>query len=96
VRLEWSALAMADLDRFAQFLHQQGSRIAGIVAGEIARKAETLIQQPLLGRAIAGREEYRQIVLRVLNADYVFQYRVDGDRIVVLRVFHAREARDSP
>jgi plasmid stabilization system protein ParE len=45
-------------------------------------------------RPIRGREEYRQIVLQVLHAAYVFQYRIDGERLVMLRVFHGREARD--
>ena len=42
---------------------------------------------------IAGRDEYRQMVLRVLNASYIFQYRYDGARLVMLRVFHSREQR---
>jgi plasmid stabilization system protein ParE len=48
----------------------------------------------MLGHPIGGREEYRQIVLQVLNAAYVFQYRIERDRLIVLRVFHGREARD--
>jgi len=42
---------------------------------------------------IAGHEHYRQIVLQVLNAAYVIQYRAEGERVVILRVFHGREAR---
>jgi plasmid stabilization system protein ParE len=42
---------------------------------------------------MAGREEYRQLVLEVLGGRYVFQYRYDGSRVVILRVFHAREHR---
>lgn len=33
-------------------------------------------------------------VLQVLNAPYVFEYRFDGERVVMLRVFHGREKRD--
>jgi plasmid stabilization system protein ParE len=51
------------------------------------------IRHPQLGRPIAGREEYRQLVLQVLGGNYVFQYRYDGARVVILRVFHAKEAR---
>jgi addiction module RelE/StbE family toxin len=94
MKVEWSDDALADLDRFAAFLRQQRPRLAGIVAEEIIKKVELLSEHPLLGRPIRGREEYRQVVLQVLNAAYVFQYRYDGDRLTMLRVFHGRETRD--
>lgn len=92
--VEWSDDALADLDRFAAFLHQHHPSLAGVVAREIVAKTQVLSDYPLLGRPIAGRDEYRQIVLQVLNAAYVFQYRYDGERLVMLRVFHGREARE--
>ena len=94
VEVEWSQDALADLERFAAFLHQHHPRLAGIVAQAIIDKAQLLSEFPRLGRAIAGRDEYRQLVLQVLNAPYVFQYRYDGERLVILRVFHGREQRD--
>jgi plasmid stabilization system protein ParE len=75
------------------FLEQHAPRLASIVAAEIIEKAQVLLEHPFLGRPIEGREEYRQIILQVLNAAYVFQYRLDGERLVILRVFHSREAR---
>src|SRR5260370_37658852 len=94
MRVEWSDDALADLDRFAAFLQLQHPSLANIVAEEIIDKAQLLSEHPLVGRAIEGREEYRQIILQVLNAAYVFQYRYDGKRLVMLRVFHGREVRD--
>ncbi len=94
MKLEWSADALADLDRFAHFLERQHPSLAAIVAEEIVAKTRVLSDQPQLGHPIAGREQYRQIVLQVLNGTYVFQYRFDGKRLVMLRVFHAREARE--
>jgi plasmid stabilization system protein ParE len=93
MKLEWSAAALADLDRFAAFLQERHPALAAIVAREILANAQALEQQPNLGYPLGARAPYRQIVLRVLRAKYVFRYRIDGDRIVMLRVFHGREAR---
>jgi toxin ParE1/3/4 len=94
MKLEWSDQALADLDRFAEFLHQEHPSLASRVATEIISKAQVLAEHPQLGRPLAGRQEYRQIVLQVLGAAYVFQYRFDGQRLVMLRVFHGRETRE--
>jgi plasmid stabilization system protein ParE len=93
MRDEWSADALADLDRFSDFLKQHYPSLAGIVGREVILKTRVLGLRPELGHRIGGHDDYRQIVLRVLNAPYVIQYRRDGERIVILRVFHGREAR---
>jgi plasmid stabilization system protein ParE len=92
--VEWSDDALADLNRFALFLQDKHPALAKRIALEIVAKSRVLAEHPRLGRPILGREEYRQIVLQVLNARYVFQYRYDGNRLVMLRVFHGRESRD--
>lgn len=51
-----------------------GCTLAPVVAAEIIGKAQLLSEHPQLGRPIAGRPEFRQIVLQVLGAAYVFQY----------------------
>ena len=94
MKLEWSAAALADLDRFAAFLHERHPRLAKIIAEAIKDKARILSEHPLIGRAIAGRPQYRELVLEVANAPYVFCYGFDGERLVVLRVFHSRERRE--
>jgi plasmid stabilization system protein ParE len=93
MKVEWSAAALADLDRFEDFLRERYPGLSPIVAREIIAKSQVLSEHPLLGRALASRQEYRQVVLRVLNARYVFQYRVMNDRLMILRVFHGRENR---
>jgi len=94
MKIEWSAAALADLDRFAGFLQERHPALSAIVAREIIAKARVLSDHPLLGQAMADRPEYRQVVLRVLNAAYIFQYRIDGERLVMLRVSHGREHRE--
>ena len=93
MKIEWSDDALADLDRFATFLRETYPALAERVARELVSKAQVRSELPRSGRALAGRQEYRQVVLRVLNARYVFQYRYAGDRLVILRIFHGREAR---
>jgi len=68
--------------------------MAKVVGHDLIEKTRVLGENPRLGHQIAGHGHYRQIVLRVLNAAYVLQYRIEDDRIVILRVFHGREARD--
>jgi plasmid stabilization system protein ParE len=92
--LEWSDDALADLSRFAEFLQKEHQQLAALVAEEIIAKAQILSEHPMLGRPLATRGEYRQIVLQVLGGAYAFQYRCDGDRVVMLRIFHGRESRD--
>ena len=94
VEIEWSRDALADLDRFAAFLHQRHPTLAAQIARAIIDKAQLLSMFPRLGRPLTNHGEFRQIVLQVLNAPYVFQYRYDGERLVVLRVFHGREHRE--
>jgi plasmid stabilization system protein ParE len=93
VRVEWSADALADLDRFATFLRENHPALSTVIAREIVAKARMLSEHPYLGSPLADRPEYRQLVMQVLRASYVFQYRVGGERVVMLRVFHSRENR---
>jgi plasmid stabilization system protein ParE len=49
MKLEWSAAALADLDRFAAFLQKHHPMLAAIVAREILAKAQILELHPTLG-----------------------------------------------
>jgi plasmid stabilization system protein ParE len=93
VKIEWSASALADLDRFAAFLRETHPALSAIVGREIIAKAQVLSKHPRLGSPAPNRPEYRQLVMQVLNATYVFRYVLDGERVVMLRVFHSRENR---
>jgi plasmid stabilization system protein ParE len=95
VKVEWSAAALADLDRFADFLQYRFPKMAKAVGREIAQRSDLLIEHPELGRPVGRRADLRQLVLRALNASYVMHYRVMPDRIVIMRVFHGRETRET-
>jgi plasmid stabilization system protein ParE len=52
MKLEWSAIALADLNRFAAFLHERHPRLAQVIAAEIKDKARLLEDHPLLGALV--------------------------------------------
>jgi plasmid stabilization system protein ParE len=54
MKLEWLATALADLDRFANFLHDRHPHLAKIVAAEIRTKAAILSDYSLIGRNSAS------------------------------------------
>ncbi|MGD2132219.1 MAG: type II toxin-antitoxin system RelE/ParE family toxin [Maricaulaceae bacterium] len=93
MKIEWSAHALADLDRFAAFLQRDHPQLSARIGREIISRTELLASNPRLGRRLGDRDEYREIALSVAGAIYVFQYRIDGERLVMLRVFHFRESR---
>jgi len=66
-----------------------------IIASEILKRARIISEHPQLGRPIDGRSDYRELILPVRNATYVFRYGYDGERLVMLRVFHSREDREA-
>jgi toxin ParE1/3/4 len=57
VDIEWSFGAIADLDRFAVFLHDRFPDLAARIAGELLDRSDVLRRHPKLGRPIAGREQ---------------------------------------
>jgi plasmid stabilization system protein ParE len=67
--------------------------LARAIAQELIEKVSILRERPYLGRPLAGHDDYRQIVLQAGRAAYVVQYRIDEDRLVIVRVFHGRESR---
>ena len=67
------ARALADLDRFSAFLHERFPDLAARVANELFERTDVLRRHPKLGRAISGREEYRELLLQVLGGTYALQ-----------------------
>jgi plasmid stabilization system protein ParE len=87
VEIEWSLDALADLDRFAAFLHGPFPELAARVARALIARADVLRRHPKVGQPIGNREEYREVLLQVLGGTYALPYRYDGSAVLMLRAF---------
>jgi addiction module RelE/StbE family toxin len=84
----WSPRAIEHLTRLRSYIARDNPRAATRVAGALLDAVERLAELPHLGRPgrIAGTRE-----LVVPGTRYVVPYRLRGDRLEVIAVFHARQ-----
>jgi toxin ParE1/3/4 len=85
MQVKWLRTALRNLDAEAAFIAGDDPAAARLVVQRVLKAVAMLAAQPELGRP--GRVPHtRELV--VLNTRYVVPYRVRGDTVEVLRVFH--------
>lgn len=85
MRIKWLRTALRNLDDEATYIAQDNVLAAQTVVTRILEAVAQLADQPSLGRP--GRvPDTRELV--VLKTRYIIPYRVRGDTISILRVFH--------
>jgi toxin ParE1/3/4 len=91
MRVEWLDKALRNLDAEAEYIAADDPEAASVVVERVLSAVAMLAEQPNLGRP--GRlPNTRELV--VLQARYIVPYRVRGDAVQILRVFHT--SRRSP
>ena len=85
MRVRWLRKALRDLDDEAGFIAADSPQAAQLVVQRVLDAVATLPEQPGMGRPgrVPGTRE-----LVVLKTRYIVPYRVRGQTIEVLRVFH--------
>jgi toxin ParE1/3/4 len=87
-RVVWAPKAKQDLrEIWRHYAREASPEIADTVLVEIAQTGERLADQALMWRA---RDEVATGLRSVLSQPYVIFYRVQGDRVEVVRVLHER------
>jgi addiction module RelE/StbE family toxin len=85
MRVRWLRKALRNLDDEASYVATDDPNAARLVVARVLDAVATLEQQPALGRP--GRVPgTRELVVR--RTRYIVPYRVRGDVIEILRVFH--------
>ena len=85
MQVKWLRTALRNLDEEATFIAADDPRAAKLVVERVLNAVEKLASQPALGRPgrVSGTRE-----LAVAKTRYLIPYRVRGDVVEVLRVFH--------
>lgn len=85
MRVRWLRKALRNLDEEAGYIANDDSAAARIVVERVLSAVAMLAQQPDMGRPgrVPGTRE-----LVVPRARYIVPYRVRGDAVEILRVFH--------
>ena len=85
MRVRWLSVALANLDAEAKYVAEENPAAAGRVVQRIFRAVDLLAKNPALGRPgrVAGTRE-----LVAAETPYIIPYRVRGEVVEILRVFH--------
>ena len=85
MRVEWLRKALCNLDEEAAYIATDDASAARLVVVRVLDAVSQLVEQPGLGRPgrVPGTRE-----LVVPRTRYVVPYRVRGDVVQILRVFH--------
>jgi plasmid stabilization system protein ParE len=92
VTIIWSVAALRDIQRLRSFVEPQNKEAAKRAAEAIKKAASTLMTHPLLGKRLEARQDH-EIFIPFGQRGYVMRYRLDGDTVVILRIWHGREEK---
>lgn len=86
MRIRWLRTALRNLDDEAAYVAADDPQAARVVVGRVLEAVAMLEAHPAIGRPgrVPGTRE-----LVVLNTRYIVPYRVRGQSIEILRVFHS-------
>ncbi len=93
MKLRWLPEAWQDIERLYDFLLQQNPGAAADAVEVILGGSERLLDMPDIGRPMTDGEGRRELFIAFGMGAYVLRYRIDGDAVVIIRVWHSREHR---
>ena len=89
----WLPEAVADLERLFLFLKDKSLTAAQRAARLIQSGANILKDQPQMGRLMEDNTNRRELFLPFGSSAYVLRYKLDGEIVVIIRVWHGKEVR---
>ena len=93
-KLEWLPAARDDLVRLYEFIKPHNPEAAARAVQTIVSSAGKLEEQPELGWPYVANKKFRELFIPFGASQYVLRYRLDGDKVIIARLWHGLEARE--
>jgi toxin ParE1/3/4 len=93
VKVVWLPSAISDLERLQDFLTRDAEPNPGDVAGLIKDATRSLRDFPQRCRRVPERLNFRELFVEARSQTYVVQFRVTGQDVVIVRIWHGKESR---
>ena len=91
-KLIWTLHARNDILRLREFIEPHYPEAARRASENLKNAASIILENPHIGKPIEGRE-HRELMIPFGKRGYVMRYRVAGEEIIILRVWHGLEER---
>ena len=89
----WLPEALDDVERLYGFLIEKDALAAERAMRAVSSSASRLQELPQVGRPMDDETGRRELVVPFGAGAYVLRYRIHRDAVVIIRVWHSREAR---
>lgn len=93
-RVAWTPQAIADVEAIRDYISRDSRCYADLVVEQIVGAVGRLAEFPHSGRAVPERPDPK--LRELLSGNYRVVYRVAGDRVEVVTVFHGARVRRIP
>lgn len=91
----WLPEAIEDLVRLHAFLSSKNAEVAKRAATIILKGADLLSDFPEIGKPMLDGTERRELFEPFGDGSYVLRYKIENDQVVIIRVWHSKECRES-
>ncbi len=92
-KVKWLPHAKSDIKRLHAFLKEKNPKAASAAIEAIRVSARKLAFFPEVGRPMDDDTGRRELLAAVGQGGYVLRYLLEGDDVVIIRVWHAKERR---
>ena len=93
MKLVWVKESEDDIQRLFDFLYEKSPASAARAIESILEKSELLLDFPDIGHLMNDDSRRRELIIPFGASAYVLRYYVVKNQIVIVRVWHSREAR---